>query len=174
MLKLWWSKGWWNTGGMLWNSIETEKWDLQKRSGDIKMCWMWYVCCKQTSVLAMLALRLTKIARGHIMIKLKTVLLHGSSTNVGIVANSTHQNGWLEEKEFHASKCNFSHLYNTSKRHKLSVSDEGIVSIIIIDFLTMPARMKGGDMDINYDKWLTTIVFKGNKERGNNTRRTFE
>jgi hypothetical protein len=54
---------------------------------------MWYVCCLQTSVLAMLALSLTKSARGHIMIKLKTALLHGSSTNVGIVANSTHQNG---------------------------------------------------------------------------------
>ena len=149
------------------------------RSGDIKMCWMWYVCCVQTSVLAMLALSLTKSARGHIMIKLKTALLHGSSTNVGIVANSTHQNGWLEEEEFHASKwktrgSNFSHLYNNCKRHKLSVIDGGIVSIIIIDFLTMPARIKGWDMDINNDLWLTTIVSKGNKERGNNTRRTFE
>jgi hypothetical protein len=41
----------------------------------------------------MLALSLTKSARGHIMIKLKTALLLGSSTNVGIVANSTHQHG---------------------------------------------------------------------------------
>ena len=69
---------------------------------------------------------------------------------------------------------NLSHLYNNSKRLKSSVIDEGIVSIISIDFLTMPARIKGWDMDIYNDLWLTTIVCKGNKERGNNTRRTFE
>jgi hypothetical protein len=36
---------------------------------------MWYDCCVQTLVLAMLALSLTKSARGHIMIKLKTAIV---------------------------------------------------------------------------------------------------
>ena len=110
----------------------------------------------------MLALLLTKRAwRGHSMEKLETAQLHGTPTNVGIVANSTHQCGKQQGEEVHARKwktwgSNFSPLYNNSKRSKCQNFD-GKVFICNwwrccvnnnYQFFMMPARIKGRDMDI--------------------------